>query len=236
MLTLENVTLNYGQIEAVRGLTMEVREAQVVALLGRNGAGKTTTLSGIAGLNRPRTGSIRFDGHVISEMSPSDISRLGVAFVPEGRGVFAHLTVWENIAVAAYGHGMSHRTARKEIERALEAFPAIADRKNQRAGSMSGGEQQMLVVARALVSHPRLLLIDEPGLGLAPIIVGLLYREFARLNAEEGISILLVEQYVDLALRTAEYAYVMEKGEVVAQTGCGAGLPEAHQLVASHIS
>jgi branched-chain amino acid transport system ATP-binding protein len=235
MLTIEDVTLSYGPIEAVRGVSFEVGEGAIIALLGRNGAGKTTTLSGIAGLNHPQKGTIAFGGRVISQLTPSKISRLGVAFVPEGRGVFGQLTVWENVAVAAYGHGMTIRRARTEIERAMSAFPVLLERTAQRAGSLSGGEQQMLAVARALVSHPKLLLVDEPGLGLAPIVVGALYKEFARLNADEGISILLVEQYVDLALRTAERAYVMEKGQIVTETVCGGDLSAASELVAAHI-
>jgi branched-chain amino acid transport system ATP-binding protein len=236
MLQLDNVTLAYGPIEAVRGLSIEVDDGQLIALLGRNGAGKTTTLNGIVGLNHPKSGTIVYDGVKISSDSPGEVSRRGIAYVPEGRGVFGSLTVLENMQTAAYGHGMRRRTAMAEIKSAIGYFPAIEDRLGQRAGSLSGGEQQMLAIARALVSHPKLLLVDEPGLGLAPIIVGELYRQFNRLNADEGVSILLVEQYVDLALRTASYAYVMEKGELAFETKCGPDQPSVNDVVSAYIS
>jgi branched-chain amino acid transport system ATP-binding protein len=236
-LVVEGVSLAYGQIQAVRGASLEVGEAQIVALLGRNGAGKTTTLSGIAGLLRPQAGTIRFGGRVISTSSPSDIARYGIGYVPEGRGIFGGLTVRENLAVPAYARGLKHRTAHAEIIRAIGYFPALEDRLEQRAGTLSGGQQQMLAVARALVVRPRLLLLDEPGLGLAPIIVGELYQQFVRLRDEDGMSILLVEQYVDLALRTASYAYVMEKGEVSLGSRSGTeSLASDRELIASRIT
>jgi branched-chain amino acid transport system ATP-binding protein len=188
-------------------------------------------------LIRPTRGRVLLDGKDLLKSSVATISRCGVAFVPEGRGVFAGMSVWENIAAAAYAQGRDRRWVKGEIERYLHIFPILAERKTQRAGSLSGGEQQMLAVVRALINRPRVLLIDEPGLGLAPIIITQLYKELARLNADDGLSILLVEQYVDLALKTAHRAYVMEKGQIVAETKCGQDdYAVARDLVAGHVS
>jgi len=214
MLILEDVSLAYGPIRAVRGLSLAVPDGKTVALLGRNGAGKTTTLTGIMGLLKPVQGSIVFDGRPLNALSPSEILHLGVAYVPEGRGIFGALSVRDNMACAAYGAGLSGRAARDELARRTSMFPVLENRMHQKAGSLSGGEQQMLAIARALVSRPKLLLVDEPALGLAPIIVTSLYEQLARIVREEGVSILLVEQYVHLALRSADTAFVLEKGEL----------------------
>jgi branched-chain amino acid transport system ATP-binding protein len=217
MLEVDGITLGYGPIEVVHDLSLTVPDGAIVAILGRNGAGKTTTLSGIAGLLRTRTGSIKFNGKSATRMRVSELARSGLAYVPEGRGVLPGLTVRENLAASAYGHGLNRRTTVAEIKRVTEYFPIIEARAKQRAGTLSGGEQQMLVIARALISRPSLLMVDEPGLGLAPVIVQSLYQNLTRLNEEEGLGILLVEQYVDLALATATYSYLLEKGRVVVE-------------------
>lgn len=214
MLALEDVSLGYGPIPAVRNASLEVAEGQMVCLLGRNGAGKTTTLNGIVGLNRPTSGKIVFRDQDISRMPTSAIARLGLQYVPEGRGIFADLTVEQNLYVAGYAAGMTRRTAIQESDRVLSAFPRVAERRRQALGTMSGGEQQMVVLARALMARPRLLLLDEPALGLAPVVVHELYQQLIRLSTSEGVSVLVVEQYVDLALASTQFAYVLTKGEI----------------------
>jgi branched-chain amino acid transport system ATP-binding protein len=235
VLSLEDVSVAYGPILAVRSLSMEVGEGQIVALLGRNGAGKTTTLNGILGLNRAHLGRISYRGIDITSRPTHEIARLGVSYVPEGRGIFHHLNAFENVATAAYAHGARRRPAVADINRVLGFFPSLEGRFNQRAGTMSGGEQQMLALARALVTRPSILLVDEPGLGLAPIVVAELYALFERLNREEGLSVLLVEQYVRLALGTARYAYVLEKGELAYETRCGHAEENAARLLSAYV-
>jgi len=220
LLELDQVSFNYGPITAVRDLSLKIDEGQIVALLGRNGAGKSTTLSGIAGLLKPRTGTINFEDHVLGRAHVSRIAKMGIAYVPEGRGVLGGMTVEENLNAAAYGHGLDRRQARAEIARVVEHFPAIASRMKQRAGTLSGGEQQMMVLMRATLTRPRLLLVDEPGLGLAPIIVRAVYDQLIELNRDEGLSVLLVEQYVELAIETADHVYVLQKGELVYTGPC----------------
>jgi branched-chain amino acid transport system ATP-binding protein len=235
MLTIEGLRIAYGEIEAVSDVSLHVPDHSIVALLGRNGAGKTTTLKGIMGLVPSRSGSISYNGKSLRKMSTSEIASLGISYVPEGRGIFGGLTVRDNLAAAAYGAGMRRREANTQIERRMEIFPILGARSSQRAGTLSGGEQQMLAISRALVGRPTLLLLDEPGLGLAPIIVQELYRHFITLNAEEGLSILLVEQYVDLALRTASSVFVLEKGRLAYQSDAG-DLQSEHARVAEFIS
>lgn len=215
MLEVSGLTMAYGPISVVEDLHLEVGEGTIVAVVGRNGAGKSTTLNGITGVVRPLAGRITFQGKDLVGRSVSNIARRGIAYVPEGRGVLPGLSVLENLETAAYGHGLSRRAARVEISRAIGHFPVLESRVKQRAGSLSGGEQQMLAVSRALVSRPKLLLVDEPGIGLSPLLVSLLYESLVALNADEGLSVLLVEQYVHLALSHAHHAYVLEKGRVV---------------------
>lgn len=215
MLEVSGLTMAYGPISVVEDLHLEVGDGAIVAVVGRNGAGKSTTLNGITGVVRPLAGRITFQGKDLVGRSVSNIARRGIAYVPEGRGVLPGLSVLENLETAAYGHGLSRRAARIEISRAIGHFPVLESRVKQRAGSLSGGEQQMLAVSRALVSRPKLLLVDEPGIGLSPLLVSLLYESLVALNADEGLSVLLVEQYVHLALSHAHYAYVLEKGRVV---------------------
>jgi branched-chain amino acid transport system ATP-binding protein len=209
LLELENVEASYGPIRALHGVSLVVEEGQVVAVLGANGAGKSTTLRAISGLVR-RRGNIRFDGRSVARARPESIARGGVAHVPEGRGLFDDLSVHENLRMGAY--------ARKgEIARVYSYFPWLAERGSQQAGTLSGGEQQMLALARALVSRPRLLMLDEPSLGLAPIVVEELFRIVAALNKHEQLTVLVVEQNAEVALSIADRAYVLETGRVAVE-------------------
>ena len=192
-----------------------MEEGEIVALLGANGAGKTTTLRAISGTVR-RTGEIRFDGKRLPRGRPDVVARAHIAHVPEGRGLFAQLTVWENLRMGAYVRG-ERRTVRKEALRVFEYFPWMAARRDQQAGTLSGGEQQMLALARALVSRPRLLMMDEPSLGLAPTVVQEIFRIVKQLNAEDELAVLLVEQNANAALDAAARAYVLEVGRVALQ-------------------
>jgi branched-chain amino acid transport system ATP-binding protein len=215
MLDVEGLTLAYGEIEAVSSFSFSVSDGEFVSVLGRNGAGKTTTLKGLTGLIPIRSGTVLFNGQKLSGRTPSEISRRGIAYVPEGRGIFTTLTVAENLAAAAYGSGLRRHDARKRIDKYKAVFPILGSRSSQRAGTLSGGEQQMLALARALVCGPSLLLLDEPGMGLAPIIVQSLYEHLRELNHEEGMALLVVEQYVSLAIRHSRTIHVLEKGRHV---------------------
>ena len=212
LLEVENLTAAYGQIRALHGVDLTVGEGQVVALLGPNGAGKTTTLRAICGMVRTG-GRVAFRGRDLSGLATEKVSRLGIAHVPEGRGTFTGLTVAENLALGAYGRRDPDVTA--DIDRWYGIFPRLADRRDQAAGSLSGGEQQMLAVARALLSRPALLLLDEPSLGLAPMVVREVFEVLARVRAEDGTGMLLVEQNAALALELADAAYVLAAGRTV---------------------
>ncbi len=215
MLKVKNIETYYGPILAIRGVSMEVREAQIAAILGPNGAGKTTVLKTIMGLlkDQPDKGSIELDGKRIDGKDAEQIVRMGISYVPEGREVFAELTVDENLRMGAYS-----RTDRVQIkedyQRVLNHFPILASRKNQWAGTLSGGEQQMLAIGRALMARPKLLMLDEPSLGLSPILVREIFRIIQELN-QEGITILLVEQNARMALRIAHFGFVLENGRIV---------------------
>jgi len=211
LLQLEGVEARYGPVRALRGISMTVEEGEIVAVLGANGAGKTTTLRAISGSVR-RAGAVRLDGRELSRRRPEAVARAGIAHVPEGRGTFVELTVRENLALGAYTQ--SRADARAARERVVRRFPWMARRGDQQAGTLSGGEQQMLAIARALMQRPRVLLLDEPSLGLAPIVVRELYDIVRRLNEEDGLTVLVVEQNAALALDTASRAYVLETGEV----------------------
>ena len=215
LLELEDVEARYGQIRALHGVSLTVGEGEVVALLGANGAGKTTTLRAVSALVR-RRGAIRFDGRPLAGASPEATAKLGIAHVPEGRGIFAELSVWDNLRMGAYGK-LSKRELQSETERVFGYFRWMRDRLGQQAGTLSGGEQQMLGLARALVSRPRLLMLDEPSLGLAPTVVQELFRIVAHLNAEERLSVLVVEQNAEIALEVAARAYVLEVGRVAVE-------------------
>jgi branched-chain amino acid transport system ATP-binding protein len=212
LLELENVEARYGEVKALHGVTLAVPEGRMVAVLGANGAGKTTTLRAISNVVK-KTGEVVFDGRRITRSSPETIAQLGVAHVPEGRGIVKRLTVDENLRLGAYAR--RDRPEKGERERVLSAFPRVAERLGQRAGTLSGGEQQMLALARALMARPRLLMLDEPSLGLAPLVVREIFEILARLNEEEGLTVLVVEQNAALALRTCHEACVLEVGRVV---------------------
>jgi branched-chain amino acid transport system ATP-binding protein len=215
LLELREVTARYGPIRALHGVTLTVDEGEVVALLGANGAGKTTTLRAISGAVRS-AGQIVFDGKALPRRRPESVARRGVAHVPEGRGLFSELTVWENLRMGAYVSG-DRRSLKDESERVFEYFPWMAARRDQSAATLSGGEQQMLALSRALVSRPRLLMLDEPSLGLAPTIVAELFRIVRHLNEERGMTVLVVEQNANVALETAARAYVLEVGKVAVE-------------------
>jgi branched-chain amino acid transport system ATP-binding protein len=210
LLELENVHARYGPIRALHGVSLTVAAGEVVAILGANGAGKTTTLRSISSMTRT-TGEIVFDGRPIAGRSPEFVARLGIAHVPEGRGLFPELTVWENLRMGAAGRGGSFEDGAKRV---AGYFPWLERRRDQPAATLSGGEQQMLALGRALVSRPRLLMLDEPSLGLAPTIVRELFATVRRLNEEEGLTVLVVEQNATVALEVASRAYVLEVGTV----------------------
>jgi branched-chain amino acid transport system ATP-binding protein len=215
LLELRDVKARYGPIRALHGVSLTVDEGEVVSILGANGAGKTTTLRAISGAVR-KSGDVAFDGRSIAKRAPESVARLGVAHVPEGRGLFGELTVWENLRMGAYVRG-ERKTFKQEAPRVLGYFPWLEARKNQEAGTLSGGEQQMLSLARALVSRPRLLMLDEPSLGLAPTVVQELFAIVTQLNADEGLSVLVVEQNANIALESSARAYVLEVGKVAVE-------------------
>ena len=212
LLRTEGLRASYGQVDVLLGIDIEVNEGEMVVILGANGAGKTTTMRAVSG-TVARSGSIIFDGQEIVSESAESIVRLGIAHVPQGRGTFADLTVEENLRIGAY---IRKDSVESDIQRWYETFPRLGERKSQKAGSLSGGEQQMLAIARALMSRPRLLLCDEPSLGLAPLVTQELFGVLKTLNQEEGLSVLLVEQNANLALKVAHRVYLLETGQVVA--------------------
>ena len=212
MLALEDVHAAYGPVEAIRGLDLEVRQGELVCLLGANGAGKSSTLRVISGLLAPTRGRIVFEGREIHRLEPDEILESGVAHCPEGRRVFPHLTVEENLAMGAYVR-RDRRAIADDLLRLSEHFPILSERRRQPAGTLSGGEQQMLAIARALMSRPRLLLLDEPALGLAPTVVETTF-EIIRDIRRRGTTVLMVEQNAHLALSMADRAYVMETGRI----------------------
>ena len=215
LLELEDVTARYGPVTALHGISLTVGEGEAVAVLGANGAGKTTTLRAISGTVR-RAGRIAYAGKSIARSSPEAVARAGIAHVPEGRGTLTDLTVRENLRLGAYTR--RDRAATKEDEeRVLGYFPPLRERGDQRAGTLSGGEQQMLALARALMLRPRLLLLDEPSLGLAPIVVAEIFRIVGELNEREGLAVLVVEQNAVLALEASARAYVLEVGKVAVE-------------------
>jgi len=213
LLTVEHLHAGYGPIEVLKDISLEVNEGEIVTMIGANGAGKTTTLMTISGAVRARAGRIVFQGREIQNLPPHEIVRLGLCQSPEGRKIFPRLTVLENLELGAYTRH-DKDGIRKDIDHAYELFPILRERKDQLGGTLSGGEQQMLAVARALLGRPKLLLLDEPSLGLAPLIVLKIFDVIRRLNAEEGMSVLIVEQNARLALKLAHRGYVMETGTI----------------------
>jgi len=212
LLSIEQLQVAYGGIRAVKGIDLAVEPGELVCLIGANGAGKTTTLRAITGLVRAASGAIRYDGTDLSRMKSHEIARRGLALVPEGRGVFAQLTIEENLAMGAYARSDAAAVA-ADVDRSFTLFPRLKERRKQTAGTLSGGEQQMLAIARALMSRPRLLLLDEPSMGLAPLMVEKIF-DVIRAIAAEGVTLLLVEQNARLALEVSHRAYVLEGGLV----------------------
>src|ERR1700752_3694246 len=213
MLTLENVSVNYGGLEALTGISLHVEQGEVVTLIGANGAGKTTTLRSITGLLEPRAGKVTFENEDISGKPTHKLVARGISMSPEGRGVFANLTVRENLQMGAYLNSNKKAVA-ADMERAFKMFSRLKERESQKAGTMSGGEQQMLAIGRAMMASPKLLLLDEPSLGIAPVLVDRIYQTIAEINAL-GVAILLVEQNANRALDAASRGYVLETGRIV---------------------
>ena len=213
-LRVDNVVSGYGQIMAIKGISLHVETGEIVALIGANGAGKSTTLRTVSGLIRPRSGEIWFEDRRIDRVPPHQIVSLGISQAPEGRKIFGRLTVMENLRLGAYQRRSASEIA-GDLERVLALFPRLRERTRQDGGTLSGGEQQMLAISRALLVKPRLLLLDEPSFGLAPLIVQEIFHILRRINAEEKDSILVVEQNASLALDLADHAYVLETGRIV---------------------
>ena len=212
LLEVADIHTYYGNIEALKGISLTVEDGEIVTLIGSNGAGKSTTLRSIAGLTPPREGSIRFDGREIGETAPQEIVSLGISLSPEGRHIFPRMSVRENLDLGAYLRKDSNGI-KSDMDRVFDLFPRLKEREKQKAGTMSGGEQQMLAIGRALMAQPRLLLLDEPGMGLAPILVERIYETIEEIN-KQGVTILLVEQNANFALETAARGYVLETGHV----------------------
>ena len=219
ILRVSNIETYYGPIQAIRSVSLEVPRGRIVTVLGANGAGKTTILKTVSGVMDPERGEVRFDGREISRLAPDAVMRLGVSHVPEGREIFPFLTVQENLAMGAYTRRDTDAIA-QDVEMCFGYFPVLRERAAQRAGLLSGGEQQMLAISRALMGRPKLLLLDEPSLGLSPILVTQIFEIIRRINREQGVSILLVEQNAHVALKTADYGYILEVGRIVMQDAC----------------
>jgi branched-chain amino acid transport system ATP-binding protein len=232
LLALRDVRVNYGNIAAVQGLSLDVHQGEIVCLIGSNGAGKSTTLRTISGLLRPKEGRIVFDGRSIAGAAGHSIVKAGICQSPEGRRIFPRMTVSENLDLGAFLR-KDHDTIKADRERVLELFPRLRDRINQKAGTMSGGEQQMLAVARALLGNPKLLLLDEPSMGLAPVLVDLIFETIETIR-QQGVTVLLVEQNALAALEIADYAYVLESGKLNLQ-GPAAQLLDNESVAAAYL-
>ncbi len=233
MLELRGVRTFYGAIEALKGISLKVEEGEVVALLGSNGAGKSTTLRTISGLLRPREGEIRFQGQSIAGLPPDEIVKLGIVHVPEGRRIFGPLTVEENLEMGAFLARGQKKRIQEDLARVYDMFPRLKERRRQLAGTLSGGEQQMLAVGRALMARPKLLMLDEPSMGLAPNLVQFIMQTVREIN-RQGVTVLVVEQNARSALRLASRAYVMETGRITLE-GPAAELARNEQVVAAYL-
>jgi branched-chain amino acid transport system ATP-binding protein len=216
MLEIKNLHVSYGAINALHGISLSVKPGSIVTLIGANGAGKTTTLKAISGLLPPGSGEILYDGKNIAGLPPHQIVKLGLSHVPEGRMIFANLTVLENLQLGAYLQ-TDKQVVRRELEHVFSLFPRLSEREKQIAGTLSGGEQQMLAIGRALMSRPKLLLLDEPSLGLAPLLVKTIFEKIVEINRQQGLTILLVEQNANLALEISSFGYVLETGKITLQ-------------------
>ena len=225
ILRLANIESSYGPITAIRGVSLDLMPGQIVTVLGANGAGKTTILKTISGVIAPQKGSIEFEGRRIESMEPDKVVRLGISHVPEGREVFPFLSIRDNLRMGAYIR-RDQRQIAQDLEKVFDYFPVLRERQDQLAGQLSGGQQQMLAISRALMSRPKVLLLDEPSLGLSPLLVKEIFTIIRRLNTDDGVSILLVEQNAHMALQLANYGYVMSVGRIVMQD-------EARHLAAS---
>jgi branched-chain amino acid transport system ATP-binding protein len=221
MLETKNLVVNYGVITALQGISLSVQRGAIVTLIGGNGAGKTTTLRAISGLLKARAGDILYEGGSIANLAPHQIVKLGISHVPEGRMVFANLTVMENLMMGAYLQ-RAKPAIQQEIEYIFGVFPRLKEREKQVAGTLSGGEQQMLAIGRALMSRPRFLMLDEPSLGLAPLLVKTIFEKIVEINRQHGITILLVEQNANLALEISHHGYVLETGRINLQDNSAA--------------
>jgi branched-chain amino acid transport system ATP-binding protein len=215
ILEIKGLSINYGIIPAVQHLDLKIRKGEIVSLIGTNGSGKTTTLRGISGIIKAREGQVLYNGNDLAKFESYKIVEMGISHVPEGRGIFSDLTVFENLRIGAYIR-KDKVQIKEDVQEVFKLFPQLEERKNQLAGTLSGGEQQMLAVGRALMAKPKLLLLDEPSMGLAPIIVKEIFKAIKRIN-EEGTSILLVEQNSKMALSVANYGYVLETGKIVTE-------------------
>jgi branched-chain amino acid transport system ATP-binding protein len=232
MLKLEELHVFYGNIQALRGLSLVIEEGELVTIVGSNGAGKSTTLLTISGILQPRSGRLTFEGRDLSKAAPHDIVRWGISHCPEGRMIFGRLSVAENLVLGAYNR-QDRQNIRRDLARVHDLFPILVERKDQAAGTLSGGEQQMLAIGRALMSRPRMLLLDEPSLGLAPILVERIFDVIRELH-QQGVTILLVEQNAYQALRVADRAYVLETGKI-RLSGPAAELADDPQVRAAYL-
>ena len=219
LLTVSNIETYYGPIIAIRGVSFAVEAGAIVTILGANGAGKTTILKTVSGVMDPQKGTVVFDGREIQRMDPDKVVRLGLSHVPEGREVFPFLSVRENLRMGAYTRTDADGVAR-DMEMVYRYFPVLKERAEQRAGQLSGGEQQMLSISRALMARPKMMLLDEPSLGLSPLLVKEIFDIIVRINRDHGVTVLLVEQNANMALHVAEYGYVLEVGRIVMEDTC----------------
>lgn len=213
LLKVDNLVAGYGSIEALHGVSLEINPGEVVAVLGANGAGKTTLLRAISGMIKPKSGTVMIDGKNIAGSRAHSVLQHGIAHVAEGREIFTRLSVWDNLRLGAYIH-QKGKLAGQELDMVFEVFPRLAERRNQVAGTLSGGEQQMLAIARALLSRPKVMLLDEPSMGLAPIIVGTIFTALEKIVRENSLTILIVEQNAQAALDLASRGYLLESGKV----------------------
>ena len=233
MLELKNLTVSYGAITALHGISLSVPDGKIVTLIGANGAGKTPALKPVSGLLKPKSGEILYGGKNIAGQPPHQIVKLGLSHVPEGRMIFANLTVLENLQLGAYLQ-KDRQIIRCELEHVFTLFPRLQEREKQIAGTLSGGEQQMLAIGRALMSRPKFLMLDEPSLGLAPMLVKTIFEKIAEINRQQAITILLVEQNANLALEISHFGYVLESGRVALQ-GDSAALQQSPQVKRAYL-